>query len=60
MTNENANILRVLGRIEGKIDELPDLARRVRMLEIWQAWLKGAWVALIAPWVYFTRHVLGK
>jgi hypothetical protein len=60
MTDEYAHILRLLGRIEGQLAGLPDLAKRVRMLEIWQAWLKGAWIALVAPWAYLARYAFGK
>jgi hypothetical protein len=57
MIDQYAEILRVLGRIEGRLDGIPE---RVRMLEIWQAWLKGAWVTLIAPWAYLIRYALGR
>jgi len=57
MTDENARIISLLERIEAG---LPPLAERVRMLEIWQAWLKGAWLALVTPWVYLYRHAFAK
>ncbi len=60
MTDEYANILLLLGRIDAKVDAIPGIAERVRALEIWQSWLKGAWIALAAPWVYLTRHALGR
>ena len=48
-------ILRALGRIEGELIEIRKLTERVRKLEIWQGWLKGAWAALVAAWVYLMR-----
>jgi hypothetical protein len=56
MTNED-RIISLLERIDG---QLLHLAERVRMLEIWQAWLKGALVALVTPWVHLYRYALGK
>jgi hypothetical protein len=48
-------ILRALGRIEGELIEIRKLTERVRKLEIWQGWLKGAWAALLAAWIYLCR-----
>ena len=48
-------ILRALGRIEGELIEIRKLTERVRKLEVWQAWLKGAWAALVAAWAYLLR-----
>jgi hypothetical protein len=48
-------ILRALGRIEGELIEIRNLTERVRKLEIWQAWLKGAWAALVAACGYLYR-----
>ena len=48
-------ILRALGRIEGELIEIRKLSERVRMLEVWQAWLKGGWAALVAAYLYLCR-----
>jgi hypothetical protein len=40
-------ILRALGRIEGELVEIRRLSERVRKLEVWQAWLRGGWAALV-------------
>ena len=48
-------ILWALGRIEGELIEIRKLSGRVRTLEVWQAWLKGGWAALVAAWVYLCR-----
>jgi hypothetical protein len=50
-------ILWALGRIEGELIEIRKLSERVRKLEVWQAWLKGGWAALVAAWVYLCRIV---
>jgi hypothetical protein len=48
-------ILRALGRIEGQLVGFNRLAERVRLLEIWQSWLRGAWAVLVGAWVYVCR-----
>jgi len=53
-------ILRALGHLEGRFDEFRDLSRRVSQLEIWQAWLKGAWATLAVAYVYLCRAAFGK
>jgi hypothetical protein len=50
-------ILRALGRIEGELIEIRKLSERVRMLEVWQSWLKGAWAALVGAYLYLCRAV---
>jgi hypothetical protein len=57
MTNEYARILSLLERIDA---QLPNLSERVRMLEIWQAWLKGAWASLVGAWLYLSRRALAR
>ena len=59
-TNTYDEILRTLGRIEGRLDGIEKLYERVRKLEMWQAWLKGAWGALVAAWLYLCRQATGK
>ena len=51
--NNEAEIMRTLGRIEGLLEELKKLNDRVAKLEQWQAWLKGAWAVMAAglAWV---------
>ena len=48
-------ILRALGRIEGQLVGINRLAERVRVLEIWQSWLRGAWAVMVGAWVYMCR-----
>ncbi len=52
-TNE---ILIALGRIEGELIAIRRLSDRVNALEIWQAWLKGGWAAIVAAYAYLYRH----
>ena len=50
---ENTDIvMRALGHIEGRLDEIRNLSLRVASLEQWQAWLKGAWAVLAAALAY--------
>ena len=58
--NKDDEILRTLGRIEGRLDGIEKLYERVRKLEMWQAWLKGAWGALVGAWLYLFRQASGK
>jgi len=58
--NRDDEILRSLGRIEGRLDGFEKLFERVGKLEIWQAWLKGAWAALVGGWLYLFRQAAGK
>ena len=59
-TNKDDEILRTLGRIEGRLEGIEKLYERVRKLEMWQSWLKGAWGALVGAWVYLCRQAAGK
>jgi hypothetical protein len=54
--NKDDEILRALGRIEGRLDGIEKLFERVGKLEMWQAWLKGAWAALAGGWLYLFRQ----
>ncbi len=56
MTNVEAEVLTRLGRIEGELIEIRKLIARVNKLENWQAWLKGAWAALVAGYIYLIRQ----
>jgi hypothetical protein len=49
---ELQEIQRALGRIEARLDKLPE---RVSQLEFWQAWLKGGWAALLAAYMYLVK-----
>jgi hypothetical protein len=60
MDNAYDEILRRLGRIEGLLIETQKLSERVKQLELWQSWLKGAWAALVAGYLYICRDVFGK
>jgi len=48
-------ILRALGRIEGRLVEFEKLSERVKQLEAWQYWLKGGWAALLLAYLYLWR-----
>ena len=50
-------ILRSLGRIEGRLIGIEKLAERVARLETWLAWLKGAWGALVAGYLYVWKKL---
>jgi hypothetical protein len=59
--NKDDEILRALGRIEGRVNgSFEKLGERVSKLEMWQAWLKGAWAALMGAWLYLCRQAAGK
>jgi hypothetical protein len=58
--NKGDEILRALGRIEGRLIGIEKLFERVRKLEMWQSWLKGAWGALAGAWFYLYRQAAGK
>ena len=49
-------ILRALGRIEGELAGIRQLSERVAKLEIWQAWLKGAWAVLVLLSVFLATQ----
>ena len=53
----DTEIIRALGRIEGELREIRKLSSRVSKLEVWQAWLKGAWAALTALYAYLCRSI---
>ena len=53
-------ILRALGRIEGELVEIRKLSGRINRLEIWLAWLRGGWAALVAGYVYLVRSAMGR
>jgi hypothetical protein len=50
-------ILRSLGRIEGRLVGIEKLTDRVRKLESWVAWFKGGWAALLAGCVYVCKRL---
>ena len=54
---DDNEILRALGQIEGKIDGLQKLAERVATLEMWLWWLRGAWAALAAAYLYLRKTI---
>jgi hypothetical protein len=54
------NILITLGEIRGELVGIRKLAERVRKLELWQSWIKGAWAALVAGYAYLFREAWGK
>ena len=50
-------ILRSLGRVEGKLDGLGKLSERVSQLEMWQSWLRGGWAAIAAAYAYLCKTI---
>ena len=48
-------ILRSLGRIEGRLIELGNLSQRISKVEACHAWLKGVFVALIAAFAFVAK-----
>ena len=50
-------ILRSLGRIEGRLVGIEKLSERVTNLETWLAWLKGGWAALLGAYVYICKKL---
>ena len=53
-------ILFIVGRIEGRFENVEKLPERVAKLERWQAWLKGAWTALALGFLYLCRVTVSK
>jgi hypothetical protein len=53
-------IVRSLGRIEGRLDELRDLSGRVSCLEHWLSWLKGGWAVMASVLTYLLRAAYAK
>jgi hypothetical protein len=60
MTYDDDRLGSLLERLEVLLSTYPNLLERVRMLEIWQAWLKGAWASIVGAWLYLSRHTLAK
>jgi hypothetical protein len=50
-------ILRSLGRIEGRLIGIEKLSDRVGRLETWLAWLKGGWAAMLAAYLYVCKRI---
>ena len=42
----------IVGRIEGRMDNMGDLPKRVAALEQWQFWLKGGLTTLASGFAY--------
>ena len=55
MSDDIREIVRSLGRIEGQLEGFTRVAERVRLLEMWQSWLRGAWAVTVGAWVYVCR-----
>ena len=55
-----AEILVLLGQIQGELVEIRKLSERVRRLESWHSWLKGGWTGLAAGYAYLWRQTFGK
>ena len=58
--NQIMEILRSLGRIEGRLSVFSDLSERLSKLEMRQSWLKGVWAALAVVFAYVCREALRK
>jgi hypothetical protein len=58
--DKDDEILRALGRIEGRLEGIQKLSERVSILEQWQSWLKGAWAMLVAGYALLFRGIYGK
>lgn len=58
----NEDVLVALGRIEGKLEEISTLPKRVRTLEAWRSFLAGgmALLVLIVGWVLLLAPLLRK
>ena len=48
-------ILRSLGRIEGRLIGIEKLSERVAQMDTSLAWLKGGWAALLAAYLYIYK-----
>jgi len=57
LEDEVVKIQRSLGRIEGRLEALPNLVERVSRLEHWHTWLKALWTALAAAFAYMFRGI---
>jgi hypothetical protein len=55
--DQYGEILRSLGRIEGRLIGIEKLSERVAKLETWLAWLKGGWAALVAAYLYVCKKL---
>jgi hypothetical protein len=60
MDDPNDDMRRTLGRIEGRLDGLGDLAARVTALEHWLHWLKGGWAVMASVLTYLLKAAYGK
>jgi hypothetical protein len=55
MATTHDDILRAVGRIEGRLVEIGKLSERVSVLERWQSWLKGAWAAVLGLYAWLVH-----
>lgn len=55
--DKDDEILRSLGRIEGRLMGMEKLYDRVGKLETCIAWLKGGWAALMAAYLYVCNRI---
>ena len=58
--NDTKEILRALGRIEGRLESMQRLPERVSKIEQCQAWLKGGWAFLAAAFAYMFRGIYAR
>ena len=49
-----------MGRIEGELNEIRNLSARIRRLELWQAWINGAWFGLTVVFGWLCATLFGK
>jgi hypothetical protein len=60
-THDQINqILRALGRIEGRLIEINSLSARLSLVEMSISWIKGGWAILVAAVFYLYRLAWGK
>lgn len=53
-------LMLALGRIEGRLEQLSDLPKRVSALERWQSYLKGAWAFAALLLAAVVKSLYGK
>jgi hypothetical protein len=55
MDDRMDELLLIVGRIEGRLEAFAKVPERLSKLEMWQAWLKGAWAVLVGGFLYLCR-----
>jgi len=60
MATTHDDILRAIGRIEGRLAGIDKLFERVSALETWQSWLKGGWAAVLGLYAWLVHGSCGS